>query len=145
MLALHTQQPLQGLPETSPMQVAHTQIRWTRLTWLPRTTHHQWHQSGCKANRTALPPLKQNRCIGHLRDMITDHDMFIIEMYRRISYVGLEDELMCLSSSRNLLESLMSADTSPQNFHWILMNVHRFSSLSVFWYIYIYSSCVLLS
>ena len=34
-----------------------------------------------------------------------------------ISYVGLEDELMCLSSSRNLLESLMSADTSPQNFH----------------------------
>ena len=37
-------------------------------------------QSGCKANRTALPPLKQNHhCIGHFRDMINDHDMFIME------------------------------------------------------------------
>ena len=88
-LPLHTQQPLHGMPETSPMQVVHTRTRWTRLTWLPWTTHlsvtpvrihlsgyirihHQWHLSGYRANRTALPPLKQSHCIVHLTDIIND-------------------------------------------------------------------------
>ena len=75
-LPLHTQQPLHGMPETSPMQVVHTRTRWTRLTWLPWTTHHQWHLSGYKAKRIALPPLKQNHCVGHFQERydLTNND-----------------------------------------------------------------------